>query len=673
MFKDINTMSLKEKLAQMTQLSCENLLSDSEAAETGSQMTFTLSDKEKYSIGTTLNCIKKDEIDKIKTAFSEKKEIPLLFMADVIHGIHTIFPIPLAQASSFDFNLVRHIAQLIASQTMDEGIDVTFSPMCDLSRDPRWGRVMEGYGEDTYLAANMVRAVISGYHSMGLLSCIKHFISYSSPEGGREYNNAEISMNTLLESYLPVYKAGIDAGADLVMLSFNTYDGIPMTCNRKFVKELLRDKLKFRGVVISDYSAVRELISHDAAGNEKEAAQLALNAGIDIEMMSICFLENGESLVRNGEVNENSINVSVERILQMKKKAAEGKKFFITQRLSLTDEQIKSEAITAAAKTIILLKNKDHILPLTSDTLVYLTGPFAASRRILGGWSMGKEEGISLEEAFCQTHTITNPQSEYIVLTAGEDQETTGEGASRTELRLDREHVEYAEKKKSEGKKIILIVFAGRPLVLSDIEPYCDAILYAWFPGTYGAYAIRKIIYGEEHPQAKCPMSFPYNEGQIPVYYEQYPTGRPWDGISTSRYFSRYTDCPVAPLYPFGYGLTYADCCLENIRICNYSIKGTIKNGSNYSAVETIQLYVHKHLKGRSMRCMSLKYIEKINCCENSTNDFTIPLCKEFFITNIGGEERFVPGEFTLYIGLDSASVKPVKTSLTQEEYDALS
>ena len=673
MFKDINNISLKEKLAQMTQLSCENLLPDSEAAETGSQMTFTLSDKEKYSIGTTLNCIKKDEIDKIKTAFSEKKEIPLLFMADVIHGIHTIFPIPLAQASSFDFNLVRHIAQLIASQTMDEGIDVTFSPMCDLSRDPRWGRVMEGYGEDTYLAANMVRAVISGYHSMGLLSCIKHFISYSSPEGGREYNNAEISMNTLLESYLPVYKAGIDAGADLVMLSFNTYDGIPMTCNRKFVKELLRDKLKFRGVVISDYSAVRELISHDAAGNEKEAAQLALNAGIDIEMMSICFLENGESLVRNGEVNENSINVSVERILQMKKKAAEGKKFFITQRLSLTDEQIKSEAITAAAKTIILLKNKDHILPLTSDTLVYLTGPFAASRRILGGWSMGKEEGISLEEAFCQTHTITNPQSEYIVLTAGEDQETTGEGASRTELRLDREHVEYAEKKKSEGKKIILIVFAGRPLVLSDIEPYCDAILYAWFPGTYGAYAIRKIIYGEEHPQAKCPMSFPYNEGQIPVYYEQYPTGRPWDGISTSRYFSRYTDCPVAPLYPFGYGLTYADCCLENIRICNYSIKGTIKNGSNYSAVETIQLYVHKHLKGRSMRCMSLKYIEKINCCENSTNDFTIPLCKEFFITNIGGEERFVPGEFTLYIGLDSASVKPVKTSLTQEEYDALS
>ena len=673
MFKDINNISLTEKLAQMTQLSCENLLPDSEAAETGSQMTFTLSDKEKYSIGTTLNCIKKDEIDKIKTAFSKKNEIPLLFMADVIHGIHTIFPIPLAQASSFDFNLVRHIAQLIASQTMDEGIDVTFSPMCDLSRDPRWGRVMEGYGEDTYLAANMVRAVISGYHSMGLLSCIKHFISYSSPEGGREYNNAEISMNTLLESYLPVYKAGIDAGADLVMLSFNTYDGIPMTCNRKFVKELLRDKLKFRGVVISDYSAIRELISHDAAGNEKEAAQLALNAGIDIEMMSICFLENGESLVRNGEVNENSINVSIERILHLKKKATEGKKFFITQRLSLTDEQIKSEAITAAAKTIILLKNKDHILPLTSDTLVYLTGPFAASRRILGGWSMGKEEGISLEEAFCQTHTITNPQSEYIVLTAGEDQETTGEGASRTELRLDREHVEYAEKKKSEGKKIILIVFAGRPLVLSDIEPYCDAILYAWFPGTYGAYAIRKIIYGEEHPQAKCPMSFPYNEGQIPVYYEQYPTGRPWDGISTSRYFSRYTDCPVAPLYPFGYGLTYADCCLENIRICNYSIKGTIKNGSNYSAVETIQLYVHKHLKGRSMRCMSLKYIEKINCCENSTNDFTIPLCKEFFITNIGGEERFVPGEFTLYIGLDSASVKPVKTSLTQEEYDALS
>ena len=416
-----------------------------------------------------------------------------------------------------------------------------------------------------------------------------------------------------------------------------------------------------------------KLVEHDAAGNEKEAAQLALNAGIDIEMMSICFLENGESLVRNGEVNENSINVSIERILHLKKKATEGKKFFITQRLSLTDEQIKSEAITAAAKTIILLKNKDHILPLTSDTLVYLTGPFAASRRILGGWSMGKEEGISLEEAFCQTHTITNPQSEYIVLTAGEDQETTGEGASRTELRLDREHVEYAEKKKSEGKKIILIVFAGRPLVLSDIEPYCDAILYAWFPGTYGAYAIRKIIYGEEHPQAKCPMSFPYNEGQIPVYYEQYPTGRPWDGISTSRYFSRYTDCPVAPLYPFGYGLTYADCCLENIRICNYSIKGTIKNGSNYSAVETIQLYVHKHLKGRSMRCMSLKYIEKINCCENSTNDFTIPLCKEFFITNIGGEERFVPGEFTLYIGLDSASVKPVKTSLTQEEYDALS
>ena len=669
----ISTLTLKEKLAQMTQISCENLLQESNSAETGSKISFSLSDKEKYSIGTTLNCIKKDEIDKIRTIFLEKNKIPLLFMADVIHGIHMIFPIPLAQASSFDFDFIRHIAQLIASQTMAEGINVTFSPMCDLSRDPRWGRVMEGYGEDTYLASNMVRNVIEGYHSMGLLSCIKHFLSYSSPEGGREYNNAEISMNTLLESYLPVYKAGIDAGADMVMPSFNTYDGIPLTCSRKFIKELLRDQLKFKGVVISDYSAVKELINHDAARTEREAAQLALNAGIDIEMMSTCFLENGESLVKSGEMDEKSITESVRRILQLKKKAAKGKKAFLSQKLSFTDEQIKSEAITAAAKTIILLKNKGHILPLTSDTQVYLAGPFATSRRILGGWSMGKEEGISLEEAFCQTHIITNPQSEYIVLATGEDQETTGEGASRTELRLNREHVKYAEKMNSEGKKIILVVFAGRPLVLSDIEPYCDAIVYAWFPGTYGAYAIKKIIYGEEYPQAKCPMSFPYNEGQIPVYYEQYPTGRPWDGISTSRYFSRYTDCPAKPLYPFGYGLTYANCSLENIRICNYSIKGTIKNDSDYSAIETIQLYVHKHLKGRSRRCMSLKHIEKINCCENSTTEFKTPLRKEFFITNIGGEETFIPGEFTLYIGLDSASVQPVKTSLTQEEYDALS
>lgn len=657
-------MTLKEKLGLMTQLTSENFSSTHSQGSTGTQAAFQLDDEEARSIGSTLNCISKDVIDNLKEEREASGASPLLFMLDMIHGFDTILPIPLAQAASFDPALVRKASQLSALEASAAGVDVTFSPMCDLARDPRWGRVMEGYGEDIHLASSMIQAVVWGYHDGGLLSCIKHYISYSAPDGGREYNNAEISPATLYESYLPLYKAGIDAGADLVMCAFNSWNGIPLTCHKALLTDILRGHLGFKGPVISDYAAVNELIAHGAAADTKEAAELALNAGVDIEMMSTCFLEHGEDLVKEGLVSGERIDEAAGRVLSLWDHKPSPKPI---------DEDIKEVGIQLAAESAVLLKNERSALPLSSNS-VALTGSLASSRRVLGGWSLDKCEGLSLCEVFTHDDITVLPvdDASTAIIASGEDQEGTGEGASRTSLRLPPADIEEARRLKALGKTVILVVYAGRPLVLSDIEPYCDAILYAWFPGTYGNIAILDLLLGKRSPQGKCPMSFPRSEGQIPVNYDGFTTGRPWDGVDPSRYFSRYIDCPNSPLYPFGHGLTYGDCTIDSAKAKDGVLAVTVTNKSAMEALETLQLYVSKKIKGHSRRKMALKHFEKIACPGQSTARATIKLEKEMFMTDIGLERRFVEGSFTLHIGLSSANTTQISMTLTKEDFDEL-
>ncbi len=661
---DPHGKTLKEKLGLMTQLTSENFSSTHSQGSTGAQAAFQLDDDEARYLGSTLNCISKDVIDALNAERQAKDAQPLLFMLDMIHGFDLIMPIPLAQAASFDPALVRKASQLSATEASAAGVDVTFSPMCDLARDPRWGRVMEGYGEDVFLACSMIRAVVNGYHDGGLLSCIKHYISYSAPDGGREYNNAEISPATLYESYLPLYKAGIDAGADLVMCAFNSWNGIPLTCHKALLTDVLRGRLGFKGPVISDYAAVNELIAHGAAADTKEAAELALNAGVDIEMMSTCFLEHGGELVREGLVSEERIDEAASRVLSLWDHKPSPRPI---------DVDIKEVGIQLAAESAVLLKNGRSALPLSS-TSVALTGNFASSRRVLGGWSLDKCEGLSLSEAFILDGITSLPvdDASTVIIASGEDQEGTGEGASRTSLRLPSADIEEARRLKTLGKTVILVVYAGRPLVLGDIEPYCDAILYAWFPGTYGNIAIKDLLLGKRLPQGKCPMSFPRNEGQIPINYDGFTTGRPWDGEDPSRYFSRYIDCPNSPLYPFGHGLTYGECSLDSARVEDGELAVTVTNRSAEDAFETLQVYVSKKIKGHSRRKMALRHFDKLACPGHSTTRTRIKLTKEMFMTDIGLEHCFVEGGFTLHIGFSSANTTQVSMTLTKEDFDEL-
>lgn len=649
--EDRHPTTLRQKLATMTQLTSDSISSVAAQENTGAEALFKLTDDDRRFIGSTLNCIDRQEIDRVKADCGDG----LIFMLDMIHGYRTVYPIPLALASSFDCGLARRIATASAAACRRAGVDVTFSPMCDLARDPRWGRVMEGYGEDVELACRMIAATVEGYHKGGLLSCIKHFISYSAPDGGREYNNAEISQNTLYESYLPLYRAGIRAGADMVMCAFNSWNGIPLTCHRELLVDILRGRLGFDGVLISDYAAVDELIRHTAAKDGKEAAELALAAGLDIEMMSTNFLTHGEELVEEGLVSEARIDESVRRIEALKAKHHEA---------GGESEDEKALCILASEESSILLKN-DGVLPLCGP--YSLCGSFADERRILGGWSLDQREGLCLKDCLEPVET-----ADTVIVATGEDQEWTGEGASRTSLDLPEEDRALVRSLKEAGRKVVLVVYAGRPLTLTDVEPWCDAILYAWFPGSFGSIGVARLLKGQALPQGKAPMSFPRCVGQIPVNYDHFTTGRPWDGKDPSRYFSRYVDESNSPLYPFGHGLTYGECAITGARIVDDEVEVEIANTGRHDAVETVQLYVHKAVKGRAMRVAQLKDFAKLPCKAGGKATIRLPITKAMLTVRLGLEEVFIPGDFTIYAGLSSQDLTAMALTIGKEQFDGL-
>lgn len=710
-------MTVREKLGQLLQLTPEYFgHQDDHTALTGPESIEPLPHSDRGYVGSVLNCTGAAQTRTIQQTHLnlDRNHIPLLFMADIIHGYQTIFPIPLALACSFSEQNAQTSARIAASESAAAGIHVTFSPMADLVRDPRWGRVMESSGEDPLLNCRMSAAAVRGYQQPSaqepgvLAACVKHFAAYGAPEGGREYNTAELSSCAMEESYLPGYQAALQAGAPMVMAAFNTIEHIPATANIPLLRGLLRERWGFQGVIISDYNAVEELIAHGVAKDGRAAAACALNAGVDIEMMSTQYLTHGEDLLRSGKLQEEELDSAVLRVLRLKNSLGLFENPFPQPELSQEDARLSAMRHAQTARRIacecpVLLKNDHLALPLQPDECVGLTGPFASERHILGAWSAGQTEGISLWEGLSAQFPHSQlrlascgslgslldgmediaPLSEAdlrkqlqdcqkVLVAVGEHPDDTGEGASKTNLRLSPRQEQLIHLLKAMGKTVIAVVFSGRPLELLPILSDCDAVLQAWFLGTESGSALAEILLGHVSPSGKLAMTFPRTVGQIPVYYAQLRTGRPVrDGLRT-RYASRYLDCPNEPLFPFGYGLTYGTCQVSGLSVQNDCIQVQLCNTGSYPVTETVQLYTAQKTASIARPVKQLRNFRRVPIAPGEQIIVTFPNTQALYCYPRGGKQVFEPGSFSIMAGLDSAHLLCATQEMTQAHFDQL-
>lgn len=704
----LSRMTLAEKIGQMFQtdpgtfLRSINSPAQVNTPVTGPVSERTLSKELISNLGSILSATDAETAYQVQKQFLElnRLKIPLLFMFDIIHGFRTIFPMPLGIAASWDPELVEKTSRVAAAEGAASGIHVTFAPMADLVRDPRWGRVMESPGEDPYLNGLMAAAAVRGFQGGDLkaldtvAACVKHFAAYGAAEGGRDYNTVDMSEAALRNYYLPAYKAGIDAGAELVMTSFNVYDGIPATTNSFLLRKVLREEWGFKGVVISDYTSLWETIFHMSSKDGEDAAKQGLEAGLDIEMISTEYVSHLERLVEQGKVDVALIDEAVARILALKFKLGlfDDPFRYINMERERT-EHLKPEyralAREAARKSAVLLKN-DGILPLSKEIRsVAIVGPFADNNRILGGWSgVGRpEEAVTLKQGIvkklggrvevkvaagcdCVSDDVSGfkealeaaAAAEVVVLALGEEEYMSGEAASRAYLNVPGVQQKLAEEVLRLGKPTVLVLFNGRPLELKWFHDNVPAILEAWFPGTEGGNAIADLLFGDAVPSGRLTMSFPYTVGQVPVYYNCLNTGRPKgpDENNDFRYLSKYIDIPNAPLYPFGYGLSYtefayADAGLQGDLLVpggKVTAKVTVTNAGSFAGEETVQMYIRDLWGSASRPLLELKGFKKIRLApgESATVEFGItPDMLEYFTPKKRYEAE--PGDFKVFIG----------------------
>ncbi|OJF93810.1 beta-glucosidase BglX [Alkalibacterium sp. 20] len=654
----LNEMTVEEKIGQLSQISGEPYTSEN------FEITGPLAEMGIPKIlvpiaGSILGASGAAANKNIQERYLKESRlsIPLLFMADVIHGYKTIFPIPLGIGATWNTNLAKESARVSAIEAAVSGLHVTFSPMVDLVRDPRWGRVMETTGEDKHLNERFAEAFVHGYQGedysdpYAIASCVKHFAAYGAPEGGRDYNTVNMSERQLREDYLSAYKAAIDAGTELVMTSFNTVDGIPSSGNKWLLNDVLRKEWGFDGVVISDWGAVRELIPHGVAADEKEVALKAMTATLDIEMMTFTYIRHLEELINEGKVSAKSLDEAVLRILKLKNKlglfenpyrVADAEK----EKEVIFSEDHRKKANRVAEESMVLLKN-DSVLPLDAQKQkIALIGPFSKGENMLGEWSAKGEpakasqildvmkervapdqllyaKGSEIKEtseALLKEAEETASGADVIVLALGESADMSGEAASLTDIKLPPAQIELLKRLSKLDKPIVTVLFNGRPLDLNDVEKYADAILEAWFPGTEGGQAVTNILLGKTNPSGKLPMSFPENVGQIPVYYNHFSTGRPVETTPNKKYASKYLDCSNYPKYAFGFGLSYTTFEYGELNLSNeqmtkdetLEVTITVTNSGTVKGKEVVQLYV-RDLVGEVVRPKrELKGFEKI-------------------------------------------------------------
>lgn len=722
----LNKMTIEEKVGQMIQIAGNIFLSDDIDTSTGPLKNLHLSNEMLYNVGSVLNIIGADKVRRVQDEYLSKSrlKIPLLFMDDIINGYKIAFPIPIAQGCSWNIKSIKEIAKISAMESSIAGANVNFSPMVDLSRDARWGRVMEAIGgEDPFLGEIYAKAIVYAYQGKDIsdvgkmAACVKHVAGYGAVESGRDYNTVDMSEREFRQYYLPAYKSAVKAGVEMLMMSFNILNGIPATVNKWLIQDIIRKELGFKGIIISDYGAIEETISHGYSENERQAAKNAIKAGIDIDMMSGIYANNLKSLYLEDKEIENRVNESVLRILTLKNKLGlfenpYGNISEEEEKINLMNSSNLEKAEKLTQETFVLLKNKNHILPIERDKKIALIGPYANNIGITGSWSMFSDksqnntllnalkeklkntilyskgceilrqeefnkilsaDGLPIinienetkeEQKMIKSAIKVAKKSDVIILALGEHYKQTGEACSRSDISLPENQIQLINKLYELSKPMILILFNGRPIQLNNIEEKLDAILEVWFPGTTGAKAISEVILGEENPSGKLTMSFPQNVGQCPIYYNHYNTGRPH--ITNLRYVSRYQDIPTESFYPFGYGLSYCDFkyieMYLNKHIISKNDKITvtvkIKNKSHYEGYEVIQLYI-QDLYGSVVRPIKeLKAFKKEYFSQYETKyvnfDIDIDMLKFW---NDKLEYTAESGTFKVFVGGDSVNV----------------
>ncbi len=697
-----NQLTLEEKIGQLCQPYGKSVLRRDPETDVPLNDPLKLTDYERSIVGSVLdNSICDGSTKELKEFLSDEigGKIPLIAMHDVIHGCDTIFPIALGLACSFEPELMRESTYISGLEAAAHNIHVAFGPMADLVRDARWGRVMESAGEDSLIGAQMAAATVEGFHDAGIIACVKHFAAYGLIEAGRDYNPVQVGENHMRNNLMAGYKAAIDAGVDMVMTSYNTINDIPATGNKWLMKDILRDEYGFKGLIISDSGAIKELIKHGYAEDEKQAAELAANATVDLDMSSTCYLRNLKTLIEEGKVSEEMVNNACMRILELKEKLGildtpvKYPEREQTDALILKPEYLES-AQKCAERSAVLLKN-NGVLPL-SDKIrkIALIGPFADTEEILGNWicygpkHYGKgiiktiKESVAERLKDCEilhvpacswdlddnttdfTEAVEAAKSaDAVILCIGEHQLHSGEGNSRANINLPEGQMELARQVCAANPNTAAVLFCGRPLTIVELNDICPAILCMWQPGSMGGKAAVSLVFGDKVPSGKLTMSWPRTVGQCPIYYNQTRTGRPCWGMEVQKkrsMTSNYIDELTYPLYSFGHGLSYTKFEYTDMSLSANEFKSgesitlsvNVKNVGERAADEVVQFYIKDHFGSVVRPILELKGYEKIHLesGESKTVKFSIDekLISFWRADMTYGAEA---GEFTAFIG----------------------
>jgi beta-glucosidase len=717
----LSQMTLEEKIGQLNLPSSGDMVT----GETGSS---DIAKKiEKGMVGGLFNIKSVAKIREVQRIAVEKSrtKIPLLFGMDVIHGYETVFPIPLGLSCSWDMKLIERSARIAAQEASADGINWTFSPMVDVSRDPRWGRVSEGNGEDPYLGSQIARAMVTGYQGNDLtanntiLSCVKHYALYGASESGRDYNTTDMSRIRMYSDYFPPYKAAIDAGVGSVMASFNEIDGVPATGNKWLMTDVLRTQWGFKGLTVSDYTGVSEMVNH-GIGDLQAVSARALDAGTDMDMVSEGFLTTLQQSLKQGKIAEAQITEACRRILEAKYKLglfADPYRYCDEQRAKteIYTDANRKEARATAAQSFVLLKNRNGLLPLKKTATIALVGPLAdAKENMTGTWSVAANfsksisvlkglqnalgekakinyaKGANLdadavleENATMFGKTLRRDKrtanelreeavriaknADVIVAALGESAEMTGEAACRTNLEIPETQKDLLKALLKTGKPVVLVLFTGRPLALKWEEENIPAILNAWFGGSEAGDAIADVLFGDVNPSGKLTTTFPQNVGQVPLYYAHKNTGRPLNGAWFKKFQSNYLDVSNDPVYPFGFGLSYTDFSYGDIKLDKKEILATdsllvsvdVTNKGSRDGNEVVQLYIRDLVGSVTRPVKELKGFQKIplKAGETRTVTFTIHIDDlSFYKSDLSF--GYEPGQFQIFVGTNSRDAK---------------
>ena len=620
--------------------------------------------------------------------------IPILPARDVIHGHNTVLPLPLGMAASFNQELVEKCYRDVAKEAYLDGVRWSFAPMIDISRDPRWGRCVEGSGEDPYLTAKMSGAVIKGFQGKEgddgrIVSCVKHFVGYGASEGGRDYHHCEISPNSLKNYYLYPFREAVKAGVMTVMTAFNEIGGIPVTADKHLVTDVLKKEFGFDGLVVSDYEAIKQLIDIGVAENEKDAAELSFNAGVDIDMLANCYIDYLPELIEEGKVDISRVDEAVRAVLRVKFQIGLFDKPYI-ESFPIDREEHAKHALELTRESMVLLKN-NGILPLKDDDRVALVGPFVNERLAqMGSWALDgePEDVVTIAEGMtsCKNRKISVTESslfdddvmniernDIAVICLGESQWMNGEANSAASIDIPKSQLELVKKAKLLGKKVVAVLCFGKPQAIEELALYCDAILYAWHSGTAVGNAVADILYGKVNPSGKLPITFPRVTGQIPMYYNFVSSGRPVNGYYGKQVdYGNYHDCSCTPMYPFGFGLSYTKFKYGDVTIDTDTIKlEELKNGKqigveldvsnigDMDGKETVQLYIRDKVASVARPLKELKGYEKLSLNKNETKTVSFQIgFEELAFYNASDEYVVEKGKFEIFVGPDAYAEK---------------